>query len=43
MTLKGMQNGNAIKPGGIPVEVWKISGEEGVGMLLGLLQNMFEQ
>ena len=28
---------------GIPVEVWKSLGEDGVDMLLDLLQNIFEQ
>ena len=30
-------------PDGIPVEVWKSLGEEGVDMLLDLLQKIFEQ
>ena len=30
-------------PGGIPVEVWKSLGEEGVDMLLDMLQKIFEQ
>ena len=30
-------------PDGIPVEVWKSLGEEGVDMLLGVLQKIFEQ
>ena len=38
-----MQNGKAVGPDGIPVEVWKSLGEEGVDMLLDLLQNIFEQ
>ena len=38
-----MQNGKAVGPDGIPVEVWKSLGEEDVDMLLDLLQNIFEQ
>ena len=30
-------------PDGIPVEVWESLGEEGVDMLLDLLQKIFEQ
>ena len=30
-------------PDGIPVEVWKRLGEEGVDMLLDMLQKIFEQ
>ncbi len=30
-------------PDGIPVEVWKSLGEEGVDMLLDLLQKIIEQ
>ena len=30
-------------PDGIPVDVWKSLGEEGVDMLLDLLQKIFEQ
>ena len=30
-------------PDGIPVDVWKILGDDGVDMLLDLLQNIFEQ
>ena len=30
-------------PDGIPVEVWKSLGEEGVDMLLDLLQKIFKQ
>ena len=43
VALKGMKNGKAMGPDGIPVEVWKSLGEEGVDMLLDLLQKIFEQ
>ena len=43
MALKGMKLGKAMGPDGIPVEVWKSLGEEGVDMLLDLLQKVFEQ
>ena len=43
VALKGMKHGKAMRPDGIPVEVWKNLGEEGGDMLLDLLQNMFEQ
>ena len=43
MTLKGMKLGKAMGPDGIPVEVRKSLGEEGVDMLLDLLQKIFEQ
>ena len=35
VALKGMKHGKAMGPDGIPVEVWKSLGEEGVDMLLG--------
>ena len=38
-----MKQGKAMGPDGIPVEVWKSLGEEGVDMLLDLLQKIFEQ
>ena len=43
VALKRMKLGKAMGPDGIPVEVWKSLGEEGVDMLLDLLQNIFEQ
>ena len=43
VALKGMKHGKAMGPDGIPVEVWKSLGEEGVDMLLNLLQKIFEQ
>ena len=43
VALKGMKLGKAMGPYGIPVEVWKSLGEEGVDMLLDLLQKIFEQ
>ena len=43
VALKGMKLGKAMGPDGIPVEVWKSLGEEGVDMLLDLLQKIFEQ
>ena len=33
VALKGMKHGKAMGPDGIPVEVWKSLGEEGVDML----------
>ena len=38
-----MKHGKAMGPDGIPVDVWKSLGEEGVDMLLDLLQKIFEQ
>ena len=38
-----MKHGKAMGPDGIPVEVWTSLGEEGVDMLLDLLQKIFEQ
>ena len=38
-----MKHGKAMGPDGIPVEVGKSLGEEGVDMLLDLLQKIFEQ
>ena len=43
MALKGMKLGKAMGPDGISVEIWKSLGEEGVDMLLDLLQKIFEQ
>ena len=43
VALKGMKLGKAMGPDGIPMEVWKSLGEEGVDMLLDLLQKIFEQ
>ena len=43
VALKGMKHGKSKGPDGIPVEVWKSLGEEGVDMLLDLLQKIFEQ
>ena len=43
MALNGMKLGKAMGPDGIPVDVWKSLGEEGVDMLLDLLQKIFEQ
>ena len=37
VALKGMKHGKAMGPDGIPVEVWKSLGEEGVDKLLDLL------
>ena len=37
-----MKHGKAMGPDGIPVEVWKSLREEGVDMLLDLLQKIFE-
>ena len=38
-----MKLGKAMGPDGIPVEVWKSLGDDGVDMLLDLLQKIFEQ
>ena len=43
MALIGMQHGKAIGQDGIAMEVWKSLGEEGVDMLLDLLQKIFEE
>ena len=43
VALKGMKHGKAMGPDGIPVEVCNSLGEEGVDMLLDLLQKIFEQ
>ena len=43
VALKGTKHGKAMGPDGIPEEVWKSLGEEGVDMLLDLLQKIFEQ
>ena len=43
VALKVIKHGKAMEPDGIPVEVWKSLGEEGVDMLLDLLQKSFEQ
>ena len=43
VALNGMKHVKAMGPDGIPVEVWKSLGEEGVDMLLDLLQKIFEQ
>ena len=43
VALKGMTLGKAMGPDGIPVEVWKSLVEEGIDMLLDLLQKIFEQ
>ena len=43
LALKGIKHGKAMGPDGIPVEVWNSLGEEGVDMLLDLLQKIFEQ
>ena len=43
VALKGIKLGKAMGPDGIPVEVWKSLVEEGVAMLLDLLQKIFEQ
>ena len=41
VALNGMKHGKAMGPDGIPVDVWKSSSEEGVDMLLDLLQKIF--
>ena len=42
-TLNGMKHGKVVGLDGIPVDVWKSLGEDGVDRLLDLLQNIFEQ
>ena len=41
--LKKMKNGKAIGPDGIPVEVWKSLGEEGIDMLWDLMNKIYQQ
>ena len=41
--LKKMKNGRAIGPDGIPVEVWKSLGEEGIDMLWDLTNKIYQQ
>ena len=43
MALKKMKDGKAIGPDGIPVEVWKALGREGVDMLLQLIREILEK
>ena len=43
MALQIAKKGKAMGPDGIPVEVWKCMGEEGVDMLWDLLQKIYEQ
>ena len=43
VALQKAKKGNAMGLGGIPVEVWKCMGEEGVDMLWDLLQKIYEQ
>ena len=40
--LKKIKNGRAIGPDGIPVEVWKSLGEEGIDMLLDLTNKIYQ-
>ena len=41
--LKKMKNGRAIGPDGIPVEVWKSLGEEGIDMLWDLTNKIYQR
>ena len=41
--LEKMKNGKSIGPDGIPVEVWKVLGEEGVDMLHQLIKEIMEK
>lgn len=43
VALKRMKTGKAMGPDGIPVEVWKSLGEEGVDMLWDLMQKIYVQ
>ena len=43
VAFKGTKLGMAVGSNEIPVDVWKILGEEGVGSLLYLLHKIFEQ
>ena len=43
MALKKMKDGKAIGPDGIPVEVWKALGREGVDMLHQLIREIMEK
>ncbi len=41
--LKKMKKGKATGPDGIPVEVWKSLGDEGIDMLQDLMQKIYEE
>ena len=41
--LAKMKNGKAMGPDGIPVEVWKVLGEEGIDLLWDLFEKIYEQ
>ena len=43
VAISRMKNGNATGMDGIPVEVWKCLGEEGVDMLWDLMKGIYEQ
>ena len=43
VALKGLNNGKAMGPEGIPVDIWKSLEEGGVDVLFDLLQKIFEQ
>ena len=43
MALQRAEKGKAMGPGGIPVEVCKCMGEEGLAILWDLLQKIYEQ
>ena len=43
VALKRAKKGKAMGPDGIPVEVWKCMGDEGVDMLWDLQQKIYEQ
>ena len=43
VAISRMKNGKATGMDGIPVEVWKCLGEEGIDMLWNLMQVIYEQ
>ena len=43
VVVSRMKNGKATGMDGIPVEVWKCLGEEGIDMLCDLMQGIYEQ
>ena len=43
VAISRMKNGKATGMDGIPVEVWKCLGEEGIDMLWDLMQGIYEQ
>ena len=43
VAISRMKNGKATGMDGIPVEVWKCLGEEGIDMLWDLMKGIYEQ